>query len=120
MKKKIVFLLFCIILVLNFKCFAYYESEVDKYAYENEISNDCLNELQKEFITLFQRENIGGIIIPTKAIKFNYPNEVEGIFDIYFDLVNGDRFLIYGNESIKSNLSYMMAFNNIFGSGYSV
>ncbi|UKI48970.1 MAG: hypothetical protein L6U99_09115 [Clostridium sp.] len=92
-KRKIVFFYyFCIILVLNFKCFAYYEPEVDKCAYENEISNDCLNELQKEFITLFQRENIGGIIIPTKAIKFNYPNEVEGIFDIYFDLVNGDRF----------------------------
>ncbi len=120
MKKKIIFLLFCIGVFINLKCFAYYEPEVDKYAYEDEISNECFNELQKEFITLFQRKNIGGIIIPTKAIKFNYPSEVEGVFDIYFDLVNGDRFLLYGNESIKGNLSYMMAFNNIFGSGYSI
>lgn len=120
MKKKIVFLLFCISLFINFKCFAYYEPELEKYAYENEISSESLNELHNEFTTLFQRENIGGIIIPTKAIKFNYPSEAEGVFDVYFDLVNGDRFSLHNNESIKANLSYMMAFNNIFGSGYSV
>ena len=62
MKKKIIFLLFCIGVFINLKCFAYYEPEVDKYAYEDEISNECFNELQKEFITLFQRKNIKSLL----------------------------------------------------------
>ena len=119
MKKIVFFMLFCFGLFLNFNALGYYEQN-DNKCIEYDMSNDTFNDLQKNFISLYQSENIVAIIIPTKTIKFDYSSKFDGIYDVYFDLISGERILIHGNEDIKANLSYMVAFNNIFGINYSV